>query len=173
LTRDIETLTEKSQKNLGVIEKEVGRINRLLPDIWRKRTKYNKIPVCPAENKLWVTTIRQGQQGGMKKGGVIRMEKLKPMSKTFTLTRRDSGRLKQSSYQVCKDEKFYYFSSIGGVAFFIAEFIKPRSNDDLITITVESTNLKQEDSCHANEILFWFYTEVGFRMHIYLVLCTF
>lgn len=109
----------------------------------------------------------------MKKGGVIRMEKLKPMSKTFTLTRRDSGRLKQSSYQVCKDEKFYYFSSIGGVAFFIAEFIKPRSNDDLITITVESTNLKQEDSCHANEILFWFYTEVGFRMHIYLVLCTF
>ena len=33
LTRVIETLTEKSQKNLGVIEKEVGRINRLLPDI--------------------------------------------------------------------------------------------------------------------------------------------
>ena len=25
LTRDIETLTEKGQKNLGVIEKEVGR----------------------------------------------------------------------------------------------------------------------------------------------------
>lgn len=33
LTRNIETLTEKGQKNLGVIEKEVGRINRLLPDI--------------------------------------------------------------------------------------------------------------------------------------------
>jgi len=29
--------------------------------------------------------------------------------------------------------------------------IKPRSKDDLVTITVESTNLKQEDSCHANE----------------------
>ena len=71
LTRDIETLTEKGQKNLGVIEKEVGGINSLLPDIWRKRTKYNKIRVRPAENKLWLTTIRQGQQGGMKKGGVI------------------------------------------------------------------------------------------------------
>lgn len=33
LTRDIETLTKKGQKNLGVIEKEVGRINRLLPDV--------------------------------------------------------------------------------------------------------------------------------------------
>jgi len=71
LTRDIETLTEKGQKNLGVIEKEVGRINSLLPDIWRKRTKYNKIRVRPGENKLWLTTIRQGQQGGMKKGEVI------------------------------------------------------------------------------------------------------
>jgi len=70
------------------------------------------------------------------------MEKLKPMSKTFTLTRRDSGPLKQSSYQVCKEGKFYYFSSIGGVAFFIAESIKLGSKDDVVTITVKSTNLK-------------------------------
>jgi len=75
----------------------------------------------------------------------------KPISKTFTLTRRNSGPLKQSSYRFCKEGKFYNFSSISGVAFFIAEFIKPRSKDDLVTITVESTNLKQEDSCRANE----------------------
>jgi len=74
------------------------------------------------------------------------MEKLKPMSKTFTLTRRDSGPLKQASYRLCKEGKFYNFSSIGGVAFFIAEFIKPRSKDDLVTVTVESTNLKQGGS---------------------------
>ena len=38
------------------------------------------------------------------------MEKLKLMSKTFTLTRRETGPLKQPSYRVCKDGKFYYFS---------------------------------------------------------------
>jgi len=102
------------------------------------------------------------------------MEKLKPISKTFTLTRGDSRPpFKEPNYRLCKEGEFYNFSSISGVAFFIADLIKPRSKDDLVTITVESTNLKQEDSCHANEILFWFYTEVGFRMHIYLVLCTF
>jgi len=79
------------------------------------------------------------------------MKKLKPISKTFTLTRRDSGPLKEPSYRLCKEGKFYNFCSISGVAFVIAEFIKPRSKDDLVTITVESTNLKQEDSCRVNE----------------------
>lgn len=44
-----------------------------------------------------------------------RMEKLKLMSKTFTLTRRETGPLKQPSYRVCKDGKFYYFSSVSGI----------------------------------------------------------
>ena len=72
-----------------------------------------------------------------------RMEKLKLMSKTFTLTRRETGPLKQPSYRVCKDGKFYYFSSVSGIASFIAEFITLRSEDDLVTITVEITKLKE------------------------------
>lgn len=80
------------------------------------------------------------------------MKKLKPMSKTFTLTRGDSrAPFKEPSYRLCKEGKFYSFSSISGVAFVIAELIKPRSKDDLVTITVESTNLKQENSGRVNE----------------------
>lgn len=73
-----------------------------------------------------------------------RMEKPKLMSKTFTLTRRETGLFKQPSYRVCKDGKFYYFSSVSGITSFIAEFIKLRSEDDLVTITVETTKLKEE-----------------------------
>lgn len=71
------------------------------------------------------------------------MGKPKLMSKTFTLTRRETGLFKQPSYRVVKDGKSYYFSSVSGIASFIAEFIKPRSEDDLVTITVETTKLKE------------------------------
>jgi len=44
-----------------------------------------------------------------------RMGKPKLMSKTSTLTQRETGPLKQPSYRVCKDGKFYYFSSVSGI----------------------------------------------------------
>ncbi len=52
----------------------------------------------------WAAPAPEDEEEGM------RMEKLKLMSKTFTLTPRETGPLKQPSYRVCKDGEFYYFS---------------------------------------------------------------
>ena len=60
------------------------------------------------------------------------------MSIIFTLTRRER------TYRLGKNGRFYYFDSLSDVASFIPDFIKVRSEDDLVTITVETAKLKEE-----------------------------